>query len=108
MEVYDGALPKLMVNLEERSIKLVQVSRWTLPNATMSTQKGTSRLNAYLQGKRQLTSLSWLESWTGPSHAKTWKIVCKINGEVRGEGTSTHKHIAKDLAADQAWNALNA
>jgi len=78
--------------------------RWALRNCTMpATQKGSSRLNQYLQGKDQLTSLSWLESYSGQS----WTIVCKINGVACGEGKSTYKHIAKDDAADQAWEALN-
>lgn len=73
-----------------------------------NTQKGTSRLNAYLQGQGKEASLSWEETWTGPSHARTWTMVCKIDGHVRGQGTSTTKHIAKDAAADAAWAALNA
>ncbi|KAF9011040.1 hypothetical protein BDQ17DRAFT_860852 [Cyathus striatus] len=67
---------------------------------------GVSDLNNYLQGTGQLTALSWLETQHGPSHAPTWKCICKINGEPRGTGTSTHKHLAKDIAANEALKYL--
>ncbi|KAF9486374.1 hypothetical protein BDN70DRAFT_869884 [Pholiota conissans] len=64
---------------------------------------GTSRLNIYLQERRQETSLSWEESRTGTGNERMWKMVCKINGVPRGEATAAQKHVAKNEAADLAW-----
>lgn len=67
---------------------------------------GTNRLNSYLQERGRVSSLSWVESWAGPPHAKTFTCICKIDGKAFGEGQGPKKHIAKDLAADAAWAVL--
>lgn len=72
----------------------------------MSSEAGTSRLNTYLQSVGKSSSVSWQESLSGPKHAPVWTCVCKIDGEARGTGTGTHKHIAKDIAANKAWETL--
>jgi len=72
----------------------------------MSALTGTNRLNSYLQEQDRMSSLSWVESWAGPAHAKTFTCICKIDGKTVGEGQSPKKHIAKDLAADIAWGHL--
>lgn len=75
-----------------------------------------------LQGKGQLTSLSWLDASTGPRNAPQWTSICKsktipfipvflltastVNGVEKGRGTGLQKHIARDIAADQALTAL--
>ncbi|KAJ3550918.1 hypothetical protein NMY22_g146 [Coprinellus aureogranulatus] len=66
------------------------------------SDKGTSMLNQYLQKVGRGSSLSWEESQSGPAHAREWECVCKIDGEVRGRGVASHKHVAKDQAAEQA------
>ncbi|KAF8167453.1 hypothetical protein B0H34DRAFT_17873 [Crassisporium funariophilum] len=90
-------------------------------------QTGTSGLNTYLHNQGRLASLSWQESWAGPSNARKWTVICKsmflfiiinnaiarifvfeVDGQARGEGTATLKHIAKNLAADAALDALKA
>ncbi|KAG5715720.1 hypothetical protein E4T56_gene172 [Termitomyces sp. T112] len=68
---------------------------------------GTSGLNIHLQNRGQLTSLSWLDSTSGPKNAPTWTSICKINGIERGRGTGTHKHIARNNAANVALAYLN-
>ncbi|RDB29436.1 hypothetical protein Hypma_015995 [Hypsizygus marmoreus] len=72
----------------------------------MSKTGGTSGLNNYLQNNGLLSALSWKDSTSGPRNAPTWTSVCKINGEERGTGTGTHKHIARDNAADAALKSL--
>ncbi|EFI28705.1 hypothetical protein CC1G_13731 [Coprinopsis cinerea okayama7 len=65
-----------------------------------------SRLNQYLNKIGKAASLSWQECNYGPPHDSKWTCVCKIDGEPRGEGTSTHKHTAKNIAAEQALHYL--
>ncbi|KAF8894165.1 hypothetical protein CPB85DRAFT_1440583 [Mucidula mucida] len=64
--------------------------------------EGTIGLNNYLQAKDKLTSLSWVETPTGPQTAIVWVAVCKIDGVERGRGTGAQKYVAKDNAANQA------
>jgi len=68
--------------------------------------KGSSRLNIFLQKRGRLSALSWQESTSGAKHAPVWKCICKIDGEPRGTGTGTHKHVARDLAANEALEYL--
>ncbi|GLB35728.1 putative double-stranded RNA binding motif containing protein [Lyophyllum shimeji] len=72
----------------------------------MSSKGGSSALNNYLQNNSQLSSLSWQDSTSGPKNAPTWTSICKINGVPRGQGTGTHKHIARDIAANAALQSL--
>ncbi|KDQ63039.1 hypothetical protein JAAARDRAFT_29030 [Jaapia argillacea MUCL 33604] len=67
---------------------------------------GIVELNNFLQAKGQLTSLTWEERPTGLAHAPQWICVCKINGEPRGTGSGTHKHLAKSDAAKEALKFL--
>ncbi|TFK41924.1 hypothetical protein BDQ12DRAFT_710272 [Crucibulum laeve] len=78
----------------------------SMTSVAQSRNDGTVKLNNYLQGQDRASSLSWVESNSGPSHAPTWKCVCKIDGKEYGTGTGSHKHIAKDIAATQALNTL--
>lgn len=75
-----------------------------------------------LQRIDQLSSLSWQDWTTGPKNAPTWHSICKskyticpswidaepflilllsVNGEERGRGTGSKRHIAKNNAADE-------
>ncbi|KAF9469724.1 hypothetical protein BDZ94DRAFT_22911 [Collybia nuda] len=72
-----------------------------------------SSLNNYLQGKGRdnldgLSSLTWVDSTSGPKDLPVWTSVCKINGVERGRGTGTRKHIARNQAAAVALNYLQA
>ncbi|KAJ2912490.1 hypothetical protein MD484_g7926, partial [Candolleomyces efflorescens] len=67
----------------------------------MSTS-GTVKLNNHLQKIGRATSLSWEES----SVNQVWTCVCKIDGEPRGRGVASHKHVAKDAAAEEALKYL--
>ncbi|SJL06477.1 uncharacterized protein ARMOST_09816 [Armillaria ostoyae] len=69
--------------------------------ANNANNVGTSGLNNYLQGKNRLDAVSWVESRSGPPNDPTWTMTCKIDGEVRGIGTGSQKHVAKDAAANQ-------
>ncbi|KAJ6623101.1 hypothetical protein B0H10DRAFT_820928 [Mycena sp. CBHHK59/15] len=66
----------------------------------------TLLLTADLQGKEQLSALSWQDSISGPKSAPIWTSVCKISGEVRGTGTGLLKHTARNMAAKQALASL--
>ncbi|TEB38690.1 hypothetical protein FA13DRAFT_1784998 [Coprinellus micaceus] len=66
------------------------------------SDKGTSLLNQHLQKIGRVSSLSWEESASGPAHARQWECICKIDGETRGRGVASHKHVAKDQAAEEA------
>jgi dsRNA-specific ribonuclease len=76
-----------------------------------------------LQERNQLHALSWEESFTGLSHAAEWTVtcksasrthlpvsianlMCKVNGTVKGTGTAAQKTKARNLAAEQALEAL--
>ncbi|KAK0219556.1 hypothetical protein EDD85DRAFT_915594 [Armillaria nabsnona] len=67
-----------------------------------SYQGGTAGLNKYLMGKNRLHSVSWVESSSGPLNKPMWTMTCKIDGEARGTSTGPQKHVAKDVAANQA------
>jgi hypothetical protein len=80
-------------------------------------------LSLDLQQIGRLSSLTWQESLT--SDVRMWVCICKseslkltsyvvprpylivVDGEERGRGTASKKHIAKDQAADEAWTWLN-
>ncbi|TFK26725.1 hypothetical protein FA15DRAFT_267141 [Coprinopsis marcescibilis] len=66
----------------------------------------TSQLSQYLDKLGRGSSISWQEITYGPAHDQKWKCVCKIDGEPRGEGTGSHKHVAKNIAAAQALQYL--
>ncbi|KAF8831909.1 hypothetical protein HHX47_DHR1001318 [Lentinula edodes] len=59
-----------------------------------------------LQSKNRLSALSWLDSTSGFPHAPQWNCICKIDGEVMGSGTGPQKHVARDIAANQALKTL--
>ncbi|KAF9015771.1 hypothetical protein BDZ89DRAFT_1141950 [Hymenopellis radicata] len=63
--------------------------------------EGTIGLNNYLQSKHKTTSLSWIETPTGPQTEIVWVVVAKIDGVERGRGTGAQKYVAKDNAANQ-------
>ncbi|KAI0274923.1 hypothetical protein BC834DRAFT_850345 [Gloeopeniophorella convolvens] len=67
---------------------------------------GTIALNNFLQGRGKLTSLSWVDTQSGPAHAPEWNSVCKIDGQEVSSGTGTHKHLSRDAAADAALAIL--
>ncbi|KAJ4468558.1 hypothetical protein C8R41DRAFT_37520 [Lentinula lateritia] len=67
---------------------------------------GAFALNNFLQSKNRLSALSWLNSTSGLSHAPQWNCICKIDGEVMGSGTGPQKHVAQDIAANQALKTL--
>jgi dsRNA-specific ribonuclease len=69
--------------------------------------------------------LTWQDSTTGPTHAPEWTSLCKseyffegtfpsshypppslVRGHTRGVGTGTHKHLARNVAAKAALEAL--
>lgn len=64
--------------------------------------EGLQALNRYLHKHHMTTALSWKDWPTGDSHSPQWTSECKIHGTVRGVGNGTHKHIARDLAAQEA------
>ncbi|KAK0208969.1 hypothetical protein DFS33DRAFT_1306659 [Desarmillaria ectypa] len=72
----------------------------------MPSNRGTVELNNYLQSKGMSASLSWIEFTSDPRYGPTWTCICKIDGHVRGIGTGAQKHIARDIAASQALDAL--
>jgi dsRNA-specific ribonuclease len=49
---------------------------------------------------------SYFYSFEGPSNNRTWKVECKISGEVKGIGFGATKFGAKQIAAGQALEAL--
>jgi len=55
-----------------------------------------------LQRVGKLTSLSWIDTTSGPPHTPTWTSICRIDGEEVARGEGTHKHLARDAAADIA------
>ncbi|KAG5715719.1 hypothetical protein E4T56_gene173 [Termitomyces sp. T112] len=65
-------------------------------------------LHNLLAGKGQTHLLSFVDSCTGPSNAAVWTVQCKIAGEVRGVGVAGQKATAKQLAAQQALDAIQA
>ncbi|KAJ3989026.1 hypothetical protein F5890DRAFT_178982 [Lentinula detonsa] len=67
---------------------------------------GAFALNNFLQKKNRLDALSWVDSTAGPSHSPQWTCVCKIDGEVVATGTGSQKHVARDIAANQALKIL--
>ncbi|KAK0486563.1 hypothetical protein IW261DRAFT_1560002 [Armillaria novae-zelandiae] len=71
-----------------------------------NTDSGTSGLNNYLQKQNRIDAVSWVESNTGPPNKPTWTMTCKVDGKVCGTGTGLQKHVAKDVAADQALASL--
>ncbi|KAI0281662.1 hypothetical protein BGY98DRAFT_931986 [Russula aff. rugulosa BPL654] len=72
----------------------------------MTPATGTIALNNYLQVKGRLASLSWYDTSSGPAHEPEWKSDCKIDGEVIASGKGTHKHLARDAAAEIALEKL--
>ncbi|PBK82573.1 hypothetical protein ARMGADRAFT_946230, partial [Armillaria gallica] len=54
----------------------------------------------------RLSAISWVESHSGPRSAPLWTMTCKIDGEARGTGTASQKHVAKEMAAIQALACL--
>ncbi|KAL0951800.1 hypothetical protein HGRIS_008467 [Hohenbuehelia grisea] len=66
----------------------------------------TTALNNYLQGRQETHLLSWAESSTGPNNALQWTSTCKIGGVARGTATAATKSEARNLAAQQALEAL--
>ncbi|KAH9968692.1 hypothetical protein BC827DRAFT_1263195 [Russula dissimulans] len=73
---------------------------------TSDTATGTIALNNYLQAKGKLAALSWYDTSSGPAHEPEWTSDCKIDGEVIASGKGTHKHLARDAAADKALAIL--
>ncbi|KAH9997798.1 hypothetical protein BJV74DRAFT_768211 [Russula compacta] len=71
-----------------------------------SVATGTIALNNYLQAKGKLASLSWYDTSSGPAHEPEWTSDCKIDGKVIASGKSTHKHLSRDSAAEQALAIL--
>ncbi|KAF9001758.1 hypothetical protein BDQ17DRAFT_1426417 [Cyathus striatus] len=65
-----------------------------------------TQLNNYLQNMQMSSELSWSEIPSGPAHAPTWTVQCKINREVKGVGISSSKQTAKNEAARQALQTL--
>ncbi|KAH9982749.1 hypothetical protein BGW80DRAFT_1453574 [Lactifluus volemus] len=74
----------------------------------MSPPTGSIALNNFLQSKGKLSSLSWVDTSSGPAHEPEWTSVCKIDGNVISSGKGTHKHLSRDDAADQALVILTA
>ncbi|VDB86940.1 unnamed protein product [Peniophora sp. CBMAI 1063] len=72
----------------------------------MSGPKGTIALNNYLQGIGKLAALSWVDVTAGAQHSPTWTSTCKIDGRVIATGSGPLKHIARDEAADKAFEIL--
>ncbi|KAI0304619.1 hypothetical protein BC826DRAFT_1100432 [Russula brevipes] len=72
----------------------------------MTPATGTIALNNYLQKKGKLSSLSWYDASSGPAHEPEWTSDCKIDGKVIASGKGTHKHISRDIAADQTLAIL--
>jgi ribonuclease III len=44
---------------------------------------------------------------TGPDHAKCFRALARLNGEVHGEGAGRSKKEAEQRAAEAAWTALS-
>ncbi|KAI9462287.1 hypothetical protein BJY52DRAFT_1185045 [Lactarius psammicola] len=72
----------------------------------MPPATGTIALNNFLQARRKLASLSWLDTQSGPAHEPEWTSVCRIDGRDISSGTGTHKHLARDAAAERALAIL--
>ncbi|KAI0323085.1 hypothetical protein OF83DRAFT_1167102 [Amylostereum chailletii] len=72
----------------------------------MSPVHGTVALNTYLQSVGKQASLSWIDVSEGPVHAPMWTCTCKVDGQAVATGTGTHKHLARDAAADKALPIL--
>ncbi|KAF9001766.1 hypothetical protein BDQ17DRAFT_1426422 [Cyathus striatus] len=69
-----------------------------------------TKLNNYLQKNQNICAVSYVETSApvGPGLNPVWTIQCKLDGKVRGEGTSTvSKTLAKNAAASQALRYLN-
>ncbi|KZV69737.1 hypothetical protein PENSPDRAFT_686125 [Peniophora sp. CONT] len=69
-------------------------------------QQGTIALNNYLQSQGRLTALSWVDIASGSQHSPTWTCTCKIDGQSFAVGTGTHKHLARNAAAEQTLRIL--
>ncbi|KAJ7481010.1 hypothetical protein B0H11DRAFT_2280302, partial [Mycena galericulata] len=63
------------------------------------------RLNNYFQAKKASHTVSWIESFTGPSHDIKWTVVCKLAGKALGTGVADSRAAAKDEAARRALSA---
>ena len=82
-----------------------------------------------LQARGKLTSLSWVDTCTGPRNQSVWTSTCKgvlrvgiiddsrpslpsstflVAGKVVAVGTGTHKHVARNVAATDALEVLKA
>ncbi|KAF8516093.1 hypothetical protein JB92DRAFT_3114376 [Gautieria morchelliformis] len=64
-------------------------------------------LNNYLQAQQKLNLLTIEESCAGPSHAVTWTVTYRLDGEALGTGSGPQKWQAKDAAAKEALQKLN-
>ncbi|KAH7922859.1 hypothetical protein BV22DRAFT_627546 [Leucogyrophana mollusca] len=66
----------------------------------------TIALNNFYQNRGQSNLISWTECPSGPSHAITWTMTCRVAGEVVGSATAAQKGVAKEKAAQSACQAL--
>ncbi|KAG1885990.1 hypothetical protein F4604DRAFT_56856 [Suillus subluteus] len=66
----------------------------------------TIALNNHYQSRRKLHAVTWAEVQSGPSHALSWTLTCKVEGEVVGTATANQKSVAKEEAARIACERL--
>ncbi|KAG7099838.1 hypothetical protein E1B28_001646 [Marasmius oreades] len=72
--------------------------------------KSITDLNNYFQaqGMDAAARVSYEESCVGPSDKAVWTVRCKVDGKLKGEGVDRTKAGAKDIAAKNALDALQA
>ncbi|KZV68969.1 hypothetical protein PENSPDRAFT_581680 [Peniophora sp. CONT] len=63
-------------------------------------------LHVDLQFHGRFAALSWIDAVSGSQHAPTWTCTCRIDGLAISTGTGTHKHLARNEAADKAFEIL--
>ena len=74
--------------------------------ASTTPEKGSkTRLKELCEAKKWTLDYSEIDR-TGPDHAPTYTVACRINGEICGRGSGTSKKAAESAAADQALSRL--
>ncbi len=61
-----------------------------------------TRLQQFIEKEGQSTLEYEITDETGPEHSKTFSVVCKINGNIVGNGSATNKKDAQMQAAKMA------
>lgn len=77
-----------------------------LPNSppAQGAQRSLAMLNE--TAMQRGVKIEWNASQSGQAHSLTWVVHCLVNGMMKGEGVGPSKQKAKEIAAQQAFQAM--